>query len=248
MITLPTEKVKAKICNPRYLIIYGKPKAGKTSCVAALEGNLIVDLEGGSEFLDCLSVQARTVNDLAEIANSIKEKTQATGKRPYKYITLDNATRLEEICLPYAAQIYKKQPQGKSWQGTDVRLLPQGSGYQYIRLAVRKVIDMFRELTDNFIIIGHTKDKYIQRNGVDMSDMSLDLTGKLGDIICGEADAVGFIYRKGNETIINFASGDNTTKGARAPHLREKQITIAESDENGNLTFHWDQIFLPEEN
>jgi hypothetical protein len=38
-------------------------------------------------------------------------------------------------------------------------LLPQGAGYQYIRLAVRKVIDMFKELTDNLILIGHTKDK-----------------------------------------------------------------------------------------
>ena len=47
MIVLPTEKVKAKVNNPRFLIIYGRPKAGKTSCVSALENNLIIDLEGG---------------------------------------------------------------------------------------------------------------------------------------------------------------------------------------------------------
>lgn len=158
MIVLPTEKVKAKVNNPRFLIIYGRPKTGKTSCVAALDNNLIIDLEGGSEFLDCLSIQARSVNDLADIANAIRTKIKETGVNPYKYITLDNATRLEEICLPYAATLYKQQPQGKSWQGNDVRLLPQGAGYQYIRLAVRKVIDMFKELTENLILIGHTKD------------------------------------------------------------------------------------------
>ena len=74
MITLPTEKVKAKVSNPRFLILFGRPKAGKTSCVAALDNNLIVDLEGGSEFLECLSIQARTVNDLAEIANALGYK------------------------------------------------------------------------------------------------------------------------------------------------------------------------------
>lgn len=158
MIVLPTEKVKAKINNPRFLIIYGRPKAGKTSCVAALDNNLIIDLEGGSEFLDCLSIQARSVSDLADIANAIRSKMKEINGYPYKYITLDNATRLEEICLSYAATLYKQQPQGKSWQGTDVRLLPQGAGYQYIRLAVRKVIDMFKELTENLILIGHTKD------------------------------------------------------------------------------------------
>lgn len=245
MIVLPTEKVKAKVNNPRFLIIYGRPKTGKTSCVAALDNNLIIDLEGGSEFLDCLSIQARSVNDLADIANAIRTKIKETGVNPYKYITLDNATRLEEICLSYAAQLYKNQPQGKSWQGNDVRLLPQGAGYQYIRLAVRKVIDMFKELTENLILIGHTKDKLINKNGEDMTEMSLDLVGKLGDIICGEADAVGFMYRKGNQTIVNFDSGDDTTKGARAPHLREQRIVLAESDENKNLTFHWDKIYLP---
>lgn len=246
MIVLPTEKVKAKVNNPRFLIIYGRPKTGKTSCVAALDNNLIIDLEGGSEFLDCLSIQARSVNDLADIANAIRTKIKETGVNPYKYITLDNATRLEEICLSYAAQLYKNQPQGKSWQGNDVRLLPQGAGYQYIRLAVRKVIDMFKELTENLILIGHTKDKLINKNGEDMTEMSLDLVGKLGDIICGEADAVGFMYRKGNQTIVNFDSGDDTTKGARAPHLREQRIVLAESDENKNLTFHWDKIYLPD--
>lgn len=246
MIVLPTEKVKAKVNNPRFLIIYGRPKAGKTSCVSALDNNLIIDLEGGSEFLECLSVQARNVNDLVEIATAIKAKIKETGKKPYKFITIDNATRLEEICLSYAVQLYKSQPQGKNWNGTDVRLLPQGSGYQYIRLAVRKVIDMFRDLSDYSILIGHTKDKLISKNGEDITEMSLDLVGKLGDIICGEADAVGFMYRKGNQTIINFNSGDDTTKGARAPHLREQKIVLAESDENNNLTFHWDKIYLPE--
>ena len=105
MIVLPTEKVKAKVNNPRFLIIYGRPKTGKTSCVAALENNLIIDLEGGSEFLDALAVQARTVNDFADIANAIREKIKETGKKPYKYITIDNATRLEGICLPYAGTL-----------------------------------------------------------------------------------------------------------------------------------------------
>lgn len=246
MIVLPTEKNKPKVNNIRFLVVYGRPKCGKSSFAASIPNNLIIDLEGGTEFLECLSVQARSINDLGEIANAIRAKIKETGKKPYNFITIDNATRLEEICLGYAATMYKQQPQGKNWQGTDVRLLPQGSGYQYIRLAVRKVIDMFRELSDHLILIGHTKDKFIDKNGEEISAMELDLVGKLASIICGEADAVGFMYRKGNQSIINFDSGDDITKGARAPHLREKQIVVAESDENKNITFYWDRIFLPE--
>ena len=246
MIVLPKEKVKAKVENPRFLIIFGKPKAGKTTLASKLDNNLIVDLEGGSEFLEALAVQARSVKDLGDIANAIREEIKSTGKKPYKYITLDNASRLEEICLSYAATLYRQTPMGKNYSGNDVRTLPNGSGYMYLQQAVRKVIDMFRDLCDNFILIGHLKDKMIKKEGEELSEMSLDLVGKLANIICGEADAVGYVYRKKNETHISFEGGDNSVREARAPHLRGKNIVIAESDENNNIKVYWDKIYLPE--
>lgn len=246
MIVLPKEKVKAKVENPRFLIIFGKPKAGKTTLASKLDNNLIVDLEGGSEFLEVLAVQARSVKDLGDIANAIREEIKSTGKKPYKYITLDNASRLEEICLSYAATLYRQTPMGKNYSGNDVRTLPNGSGYMYLQQAVRKVIDMFRDLCDNFILIGHLKDKMINKEGEELSEMSLDLVGKLANIICGEADAVGYVYRKKNETHISFEGGDNSVREARAPHLRGKNIVIAESDENNNVKVYWDKIYLPE--
>lgn len=246
MIVLPKEKVKAKVENPRFLIIFGKPKAGKTTLASKLDNNLIIDLEGGSEFLEALAVQARSVKDLGEIANAIREEIKSTGKKPYKYITLDNASRLEEICLSYAATLYRQTPMGKNYQGNDVRTLPNGSGYMYLQQAVRKVIDMFRDLCDNFILIGHLKDKMINKEGEELSEMSLDLVGKLANIICGEADAVGYVYRKKNETHLSFEGGDNSVREARAPHLRGKNIVIAESDDNNNIKVYWDKIYLPE--
>lgn len=246
MIVLPKEKIKAKVENPRFLIIFGKPKAGKTTLASKLDNNLIVDLEGGSEFLEALAVQARSVKDLGEIANAIRTEIKETGKKPYKYITLDNASRLEEICLSYAVQLYKATPMGKTYNGTDVRTLPNGSGYMYLQQAVRKVIDMFRDLCDNFILIGHLKDKMINKDGEEMSEMSLDLVGKLANIICGESDAVGYVYRKKNETRISFEGGDNSVREARAPHLRGQNIVLAESDDNNNIVTHWDRIYLPE--
>lgn len=230
----------------RFLIIFGKPKAGKTTLASKLDNNLIVDLEGGSEFLEALAVQARSVKDLGDIANAIREEIKSTGKKPYKYITLDNASRLEEICLSYAATLYRQTPIGKNYSGNDVRTLPNGSGYMYLQQAVRKVIDMFRDLCDNFILIGHLKDKMINKEGEELSEMSLDLVGKLANIICGEADAVGYVYRKKNETHISFEGGDNSVREARAPHLRGKNIVIAESDENNNIKVYWDKIYLPE--
>lgn len=246
MLILPTEKVPAVVTDPRFLIVYGRPKSGKTSCLAQLPNNLIIDLEGGSMFIEALAVQARNISDLGEIASAIRAKNTEVGHNFYKRITIDNATRLEEICLSYAATLYRQTPVGKNWKGTDVRTLPNGSGYFYIRQAVRKVIDMFKELCDEFILVGHVKDVQIDTNGEEVSEMALDLVGKLSSIICGEADAVGYVYRKGNETHISFKGGDGTIKEARAPHLRGQDVIIATGNEDGSISTHWDRVYKDE--
>ena len=246
MLTLPIKKNEPKVSNPRFLVLYGKPNSGKTTLLSNLDQCLIIDLEGGSEFLEALSVQARSVADLGEIAQAIKAKIAELGKKPYKRIAIDNATRLEEICLPYAATLYRQLPTAKKWEGTDVRTLPNGAGYLYLREAVKKVINMFKELCDQFILIGHTKDKIINKEGEELTEMAIDLVGKLGDIVCGEADAVGYVYRKKNQTIISFEGGDNSIIEARAKHLRGKKIVIAESNDDNDVTVDWDKIYLPE--
>ena len=126
----------------------------------------------------------------------------------------------------------------------DVRLLPQGAGYTYLRKAVREMIDMFKPFCETLILVAHVKDKQIRKDGQEMSEMSVDLAGKLGDIICGEADAIGYIYREGRNTIVSFEGGDSTIKEARPLHLRGKKLVVATSDENNNVTVDMSKIFI----
>lgn len=126
----------------------------------------------------------------------------------------------------------------------DVRQLPQGSGYLYLRQAVRKLIDMFKPLCESLILVAHVKDKQIKKNGEEMSEMAVDLAGKLGDIICGEADAIGYIYREGNKTIVSFEGGDDTIREARPLHLRGRKIEVAHSDENNEVHVDMSKIFI----
>lgn len=244
MITLPTSKVPATSTNPKYLVLYGAPKAGKTSCLAQLENNLIIDLEGGSTFIDAMSIQCRTIQDLGEAAQAIRAKNAEVGHNFYAHITIDNATRLEDICLSYAAQLYRQTELGKNWKGTDVTTIPRGAGYKYLRDAVKKVIDMFKELCDEFILVGHVKDSITEKDGEEINAKEIDLVGKLGKIICGMADAVGYVYRKGNETHISFKGGEGETiMEARARHIAGKDVVIATGNEDGSIVTYWDRIY-----
>lgn len=113
-----------------------------------------------------------------------------------------------------------------------------------MRKALRQLIDMFKPLCDSLILICHVKDTQIKKNGEEMYEMSVNLMGKSGDIICGEADAVGYLYREGNKTFVSFEGGDNTIREARPLHLRGKKILVAESNEANEVTFDTSKIFI----
>lgn len=241
---LPKQKIQAKVENPKFMLLFGKPKMGKTTIVAALEDNLIIDMEGGSLYMEAMSVQARTVAELGEIATALTQEIQATGKFPYNTITLDSGTKLEEIVKPFALQLYQATPMGKNYKD-DILKLPNGAGYMYVREAFEKVLDMFKNLCENLILICHVKDSMINKDGKEMSEMTIDLSGKLGRIVSSQADAIGYVYRNKNKTMLNFNGGGDCIVEARAPHLRGKEFIVAESDENNNVKVDWKQIYLP---
>lgn len=264
-IVLPTERRKATDYNPRLMVLFGKPKCGKSTLMASLESNLIIDLEDGYRALDVMCVQARSASDIFQIKAAIEEKNKENNNTPfYRFITIDNATRLEEMSLPYAAALYRKTSMGATWgykkdaigniqlvngqkvvdPKADVRQLPNGAGYLYMRQALKEMIGMFRPLCDTLILVCHVKDKQIKKNDEETTEMVVDLAGKTGDIICGEADAIGYVSRQGNKTLLTFKGGDNNIRGSRPLHLREKVFEVAESDEQGNLKVDMSQIFL----
>lgn len=257
-IVLPTKKQQVLDYNPRLLVIYSKPKMGKSTFCAALDDNLIIDLDkGGYRALEAMVVPASSYTELREIAISLDAKKKELGKVPYRFITLDNSTHLEEYCLYYALLLYRQTQQGKEFgnytdkdgktvfnKKADVRQLPRGGGYLYVREAVKRAIEMFMPYCETLILIGHVKDSLINKDGKEMSEMSLDLSGRLSDIICGDADAVGFMRREGNQSIISFKTSGDLNKGARPKHLREKEFVVVEELENGELKVNTKEIFI----
>lgn len=266
MIELPTERQSPASYNPKLMVLYGRPKSGKSSIMASLDSNLIIDLEDGYRALSVMKVKVNNAQEIFEVAQAISNKIKETGSMPYRFITIDNASRLEEFSLSYAAQLYRSTPMGQSWgmlkdragnvvkdpktnrpmpdPKADVRTLPNGSGYMYLRNAIKKLVDIFKPLCDTLILVAHVKDKQIKKDSEEMSEMTVDLAGKTGDIICGEADAIGYIFRRENKTIVSFKGGDDTLKEARPLHLRGKEFEVAYSDDNNELHVDCSKIFI----
>ncbi len=236
-IVLPTKKVKANRVNPKRLIVYSKPKTGKTTAFAGLDDNLIIDLENGADYVEAMKVKANNLQELKEVGKAIKE-----AGYPYQYITIDTVTALEDMVMPLAINLYKQTPMGKNYSGDSILTLPNGAGYLYVRQAFFQVLDFIDTLAPHIILSGHIKDKQVDDKGEMVMSANIDLTGKIKSLICANADAIGYMYRKGNETILSFKTNEEVTCGARPEHLRNEEIVISEM-KDGKLKTYWNKVY-----
>jgi hypothetical protein len=235
---LPTTKIKAELVNPKRIVIYSKPKTGKTSAYAGLDDNLIIDLENGTDYVDAMKIKVSSLQELLDAGKAIK----AAGK-PYKYVTIDTVTALEDMIMPLAVKLYKTTSMGKNFDGDNVTTLANGAGYLYIRQAFFQVLDFIDTLAPTIILSGHIKDKVVDDKGEMVMAANIDLTGKIKSLICANADAIGYMYRKGNKTILSFKTNDEVTCGARPVHLRNEEVVVSEMVD-GVLTVSWDKVFV----
>lgn len=246
-IVLPLTPIKSTTQSPKNLIIFSKPKAGKTTILSKLDNCLILDLEDGSDYVDALKIKARSVQDIVNIGKAIKE-----AGFPYKYIAIDTVTALEEICVNYAEELYSKSPMGKNWyiaadggkaKYGNILNLPDGGGYKWLKQAFEKILGYIEKLAPRIILVGHVKDIFLAKEGAEFTSADLDLTGKLKRSASSDSDAIGYLFRKKNQTIISFKSSDEVACGARPDHLRGKEIVISE-EIDGTVYTYWDRIYL----
>jgi hypothetical protein len=251
MIILPTEKVKPPdIIEPPRLFLYSQPKVGKTSLLAALPNCLIIDLEDGSSSFEAASINVRKIAQeqfggnmlaaLSEVKKAIVEMNTKAGKRFYDFIAIDTTSALEKMAIDLANSDYRKSNIGKKFEGGNILTeLEYGGGYGWYRDSFTKLYNSFMSLANKSLILsGHVKSSSINKGGKDVNVKDIDLIGKAKQIVCSDADAIGWLYRgKDYENILSFVTNENDlATGARAKHLRNREFVISKMFELDGVT------------
>jgi len=258
MINLPTSVIPASTENPRRLVLISHTKVGKTTLVAGLPNCLIIDLEDGSEFINGIKINVKkealkkgvsVLEYLKELSGSLAEAYK-TNSHIYDYIVIDTATALEDTAVELAGILYKKTAIGKNFTGTNVVTeLSQGAGYNFLREAFDKLYNLFSPYAKEcFIVLGHVKLSSINKDGKDLNARDLQLTGKIKQMVCQGADAIGYCYRNKdnfNQVWISFKTKeDDLATGARSPHLRNQEFVLSEyNPDSKEFTYYWNKIF-----
>lgn len=250
---LPKAKIKSTNVNPETMVIFSQPKMGKTTALSQLEDCLIIDIENGSNYVDAMKIniikeakkqKKLPIVMLKKLINQISEENKKSKGYVYERIALDTVSALEDIVIPLANNMYKSTPMGRNWEGNNVLTLPQGAGYYYLRLALNDIINSLKKICKTLILLGHVKDKLVEKEGKEMNERGLALAGKSGSILCAQVDAIGYFYRDENEGRINFQPSESLLSGTRIKHLRNQDIVLSEYDEDKDtVKTYWDKIF-----
>ena len=268
MFNLPEKPTPPELVNPKKLVIFSHPKVGKTTAVSLLQNNLNIDFEEGAGYVEGMSINIKKIlrdnpkenilSVLTSLSNKLDEYYAKHGKWQYDYITIDTTTSLEDYCRPYANVLYKQTPMGKSYAGNSViNDLPNGGGYGYLRAAFENLLNTVDgKCNICTILIAHSKDASINRNGKDLQAKDVALTGKLKMIVCADADGIGFMFRNPNnpnETILSFKTHEqDLATGARQAHISGREFKIltlqnpdyVEKNEARVFSTEWNKIFV----
>lgn len=260
--------------SPNQLMVVGPPKVGKSTIMSMLPNHGIINIEpGGTDGYRFLPHAIHmSPNSLQEFkvlaAKAYQFSRENEGKKPYKYIVVDNMDVFDTWCEEQATLDYMADPKGQKfnkWTAAEIRdagvtgvkpgdlkakkyqksvlTLGNGAGYQWHRQAFKKAILMFSYLADHVIYICHPRDKTLNKDGVDVSVRTVNLTGQLGPILAGMCDACCFLRRKGNQVVADF-SPDDSISGCRIPALEGKEIVLSEKrKEDGAIVVNWHHIF-----
>lgn len=257
---LPTEKRPIKSVNPGSLLIYGKPKSGKTEIVSGLDDTLIIELENkGADYIEGIIQEIHKPSELESLMKAIESKNAEIDGYVYKRIVIDTVTKLDEWSEIIGTYKYMNKTQGKKFNVVGgarlthlddrfetVHEIPNGYGYKHSREVMLKWCDRLMALAPEVIFIAHIKDVMIEsKSGDTVVAKEMNLTGKVSTTLSSRVSAIGYFHRKGNDGIITFSADENATcdSGGRCPHL-EGDIVISTKLENGKVEKYWEKIYI----
>ena len=209
------KKIKRKVVsiNPSSLLLYGAPKVGKTSMLSSLDDCLIIDTEKGARMIEGYIQEVNSRDELINTLIDIKESKDIS----YKYIAIDTIDKVAE----WAERRVCEEESVRS-----IADLAFGKGYGLVREKVTKTVSAFKEVAEHLIIIGHRKVAYAVTEGNPIVvPESLDLTGKLKNVIMSSCDAIGYVYRNDKEQLmVSFKANEAIEAGSRCVHLKGKEV------------------------
>ena len=210
------KRIKRKVIsnNPKVMLLYGAPKVGKTTALSQLMNCLIIDTEQGANMVEGYIEEANNREELIEILKKAKDGHN------YTYVAIDTIDKVAD---------WADKSVCKDEGVTAIADLAFGKGFALSRERVLNTVKVLKEIFPYVILIGHRKwAQAVLESKAIVQPESLDLTGKLKNMLMADCDAIGYVYRddEKDKLMVSFKANEALEAGSRSPHLRGKEMEL----------------------
>lgn len=178
---LPTEKTKGVSTLDRFrMVLFGQPKIGKTTLLSGFPDTLFLATEFNHESFQIYRKDIKTWPQFQAAVTEI-----SLGKHPFKFIVIDTADILFNICQEMIlAELKVKHPSDVKW----------GKAYDIIGKEFERELNRLFMTKYGLIFLSHTKTSEIVSRAGTTTKIVPTLPNKARAVILPKVPVIGYMH------------------------------------------------------
>ena len=201
----------------KYILIYGKPKVGKTTLAAHFPKNLLIAFEKGYNAID--GIRAIDINKWADFKIVLRQLEKPEAREMYSTITIDTTTIAYEMCEQYVCAQNGVQ---------SIRDIPWGQGWTLVKKEFENCLRKITMLGYGLVLISHIETR--KEKTADDSEIEIlapSMPKRCYEVVNQIVDIIGYIATEwddnGNsERWLYTRQTPTVMAGSRFPYLAPK--------------------------
>lgn len=175
--------VISKDLGGKYILIYGKPKCGKTSLSAQFPKNLLLAFEKGYNAIGGL--KAVDITKWADFKMTLRQLERPEARELYDTVTIDTTAIAWDLCEQYVCAQNSVQK---------ISDIPWGAGYAACKKEFESCMRKITQLGFGLLFIAHV-DKRIETtsDGSEIEFLAPSIPKRCYDIVNQLVDIIGYI-------------------------------------------------------
>jgi hypothetical protein len=201
----------------KYLLLYGKPKTGKTTMASRFPKNLLIAFEKGYNAID--GIKAVDVNKWSEFRQVLKQLEKPEAREMYDTITIDTTTIAYEMCEQFVCSQNGVQ---------SIRDIPWGQGWTLAKKEFESCLRKITMLGYGLVLISHIETR--KEKTADDSEIEIlapSMPKRCYEVVNQIVDIIGYIATEWDEDgnshrWLYTRQTPTVMAGSRFPYLASK--------------------------
>jgi hypothetical protein len=173
----------------KYLLLYGKPKTGKTTMASRFPKNLLIAFEKGYNAID--GIKAVDVNKWSEFRQVLRQLEKPEAREMYDTITIDTTTIAYEMCEQFVCSQNGVQ---------SIRDIPWGQGWTLAKKEFESCLRKITMLGYGLVLISHIETR--KEKTADDSEIEIlapSMPKRCYEVVNQIVDIIGYIATEWDE-------------------------------------------------